>query len=197
MRLSHFLALVMLVAILLTASCDEDETPKRTIAPEMKIDAALSKVSPMAAFVSFNMEIQKTMNCITSNGLDKTDLLKKNPEIQESATDINVNRIISEMMDNYKNRCSLFIEVKKTTGPVFEKIKEERKLPSELYVFSVYSKTSGSNEDDILFKEQEVGLFDSRASCEVIENFAHEKNIPVQQCRKWEDFVKLLKKSAM
>lgn len=194
MRVSCLLISIVLVASFQIVACSEKEKPKRAIAPEMNIDAALSEISQMAAFIQFNMKVQKTMSCLTSSSMDTTDLINKNLDRQELKTDVYVNNIISEMMDSYKNLCKFFIEVEKTTAPTFEKIKREGSLPNELYVFSFFSETNDVNEDGTLFEEQEVGLFDTLVTCEVIERFAHDKNIPVRQCRKWEDIVKLLNK---
>lgn len=191
LRISCLLFSMALVASFLTSSCSEREKPKKAIAPQMNIDATLREISQMAAWVQFNMKVQKAANCMVANSLDTTNLLRKNPDKQKSGTDVYANKIISEMMDSYKNLCSLFIEAEKTTRPVFENIKKEGKLPSELYVFSVFSETSEGSEDDTFFEEQEVGLFDSQASCEVIEKLAHDKGIPVRQCHEWEDIIKL------
>jgi hypothetical protein len=98
---------------------------------------------------------------------------------------------VSEIVDSYKNFCRLFDEVEKTTSPVFDRIIREEKLPKELYVFSVFSSTS-----DRGLEEHTVGLFDSQASCDAIEQFAHGKSIPVRQCHKWEDIVSPVKESA-
>ena len=194
LRISCLLFSMVLVASFLTSSCSEKEKPKKAIAPQINIDATLSEISQMAALVQLSMKVQKSTNCMVANSFDTTNLPRKNPDKQKSGTDVYLNKIISEMVDSYKNLCSLFIEAEKTTGPVFENIKRERKLPNELYVFSVFSKTSEGNEDGASFEEQEVGLFDSQASCEVIEKLAHDKGIPVRQCHKWEDILKLLKK---
>lgn len=184
-RLTNILAVVLVAGFFLT-SCGEEEKSNRETSLKTNIDYALYEISPFAALIHSGIKTNKQGNCTDQpEKLDSILQLKQNADVIKQNAD--VSQLFTEKMNSYANLCSLFVEVEKATDPVFQKIKQERKFSKELYVFSIFEETDGNYLFDTLFLESEIGLFDSLASCDVLEKFAREKNIPVQQCRKWKD----------
>jgi len=194
---SHILRVLRLPLVLLvvvvsfgTTACDQEKS-KKANTPGLNVNPVLEGVSSTAAYLELKNSLLKRTKCIASEVARDTKLPKEKADKNKPENEAAVNRFINAMVDRYKNLCDLFIEVEKNTQPVFKQIQRDQKMPNELYAFSIFLEKTDSNLDEPVFTKEEVGLFDSKRSCEVIEAFAHVRNIPVQRCRKWEDIMKL------
>ena len=170
-----------------TTACSKEEP--RKVDPVSNVDPVLNGVSISAAYTKLNMSHLKRTHCIMSE-ID-VRLSEKKSDKGKSKADAIVDRYISDMIDQHKNLCDLFAEVEKNTQSVFEQIKRDRKLPNDLYVFSVFLPTGDGSNNESVFAEEEVGLFGAKHLCETVEKSAHVKNIPVRRCRVWVDITKL------
>lgn len=186
------LALLAVIVVLGTTACSKEEPRKRATIPGLGVDPGLEGVSISAAYTKLNMSHLKQMHCIMSEIVEDVRLSEKKSDKGKSKADAIVNRYISDMIDQDKNLCDLFAEVEKNTQPVFEQIKRDKKLPNDLYVFSVFLSTGDGSNNERVFAEEEVGLFGSKHSCETVEKFARVKNIPIRRCHVWIDITKLL-----
>lgn len=187
------LALLAVMVALGTTACSKEEP--RKVDPVLNVDPVLDGVSGSAAYMKLKMFHLKQMRCIAAEVVEKVRLSEKKSDKGKSGADVvadRVDRLSSYMIDQHKNLCDLFAEVEKNTQPVFEQIKRDRKLPNDLYVFSVFLSTGDGSNNERVFAEEEVGLFGSKHSCETVEEFARVKNIPIRRCRVWIDITKLL-----
>jgi hypothetical protein len=171
---SKLCPIFFILSILLLFNCTESDIEK-TEKPIIEYDQALSEISSEAAYLLVEMQIQKITNCMVSESINKSS----NDKLSSSNEDP-----IKNLLYQYFTSCEFFTEALLQTRPVFEKIKNENKLPIELYVFSVFLETEC--EGEILFDKIEVGLFSSYESCQRFESIAKEKKLEFTKCHRYQ-----------
>ena len=161
-----FRFVIFFTAILFLFGCDKKES-KVENKLDIKVDPVLAKISAEAGVIYTTIHLQKGLNCLIA--------------------DTPVMNYLESLGASNDNECKFFTEALNETLPVFEKIKQEKTLPEDLYAFTVFLPVS--LEDDT-YRDETIGLFSSLESCQRIETISREYDIPSKKCYKWRLLIK-------
>lgn len=136
----------------------------------------ISEVSGIAGVIFFDMSINKELNCIAKDSAPSGEGLKKGAEEE---------RMFNRIFQRFANKCIFFSTAIKTTEPVYKIIRNEKRMPGNLYVFSIYLPQLENSDD--LFAEHQIGFFPNEISCVSVEALARDYEIPSTKCKKWDN----------
>lgn len=152
---------IFFLAMVFLFGCNQKES-KVENKLNLKVDSELSKISLEAGVIYTDIHLEKELNCLV-------------------VTDTPAMHYLKSLGASLEKECKFFTEALNEALPVFEKIKQEKTLPEDLYAFIVFLPT----ETEETYKSETIGLFSSLQSCERIESIAREYDIPLKKCYKW------------
>ena len=159
---------IFFAVIILLFGCDKKESKVENNL-HLKVDPVLTKISVEAGVIYTSIHLRKDLNCVV--------------------VDTPAMNALESLGASNDNECKFFTEALNETLPVFEKIKHGKTLPDDLYAFTVFLHSFSSVGDDTYMSET-IGLFSSLESCERIETFAREYDMPSKKCYKWRLLIK-------
>jgi len=176
-----YIKIFLMLSILI--SCGDKTTSEPT--PNKKLSQIFEspegkeifEVSRIAGTIFFDMSVFKELNCIDKDAWQNGEGLKnlKNKDKAEE--------IVNSIFQSFSNKCVLFSSAIKDTEPVYKIIRTERRMPENLYIFSIYLPHYEKNDD--LYVEHQIGLFPDIDSCTSVEALARDYEIPSTKCKKW------------
>ena len=170
----------LFLMFIILISCEDKTTPKPT--PNKKLSQItestewkeIFEVSGIAGTIFFDMSLNKELNCIAKDAWQNGDDLKNKDNAEE---------IVNSIFLSFSNKCVLFSSAIKATEPVFKNIRTEKRMPNDVYVFSIYLPDLEKSDD--LYVEHQIGLFADIDSCTTVETLARDYEIPSTKCKKW------------
>jgi len=165
-----------IIPLVCLAACSE-KVADNTINNELssiKPDPAIENVNKTAAYMEFDIRVNKYGRCKYKHSIDKI----KNGN----------DPIINDLNLYMEGLCAVYSIAEEKIRPTFTNIKSENKMPDESYVFSIFTYyDNDKNIADAVYEESEIGLFQSLETCEDVENVAREYKIPTRKCDRWVD----------
>jgi hypothetical protein len=172
-----YIKIFLMLSILI--SCG-DNTTSEPILKKKSIQIAnsseikdISEVSGIAAVILLDMSINRELNCIARDAAP----IGEGPKKDETE------KMLNEIFQSFSNKCLLFSTAIKVTDPVYKIIRTERRMPDNLYKFSIYLPQFEKSDD--LYVEHQIAFFPDEISCVSVEALARDYEIPSTKCKKW------------
>lgn len=167
MRLLKAWVYVFSSLLLLTACNSKQEATQKPKFSESK----LYKIDKNIALTKLLFDTQKTTSCFMASRRDK---------LSSSKIGVQLEKILAEDAAV----CSLYKAAELNVARVFQIIEDSGKVNSELYFFTIFISSFDEKENSI-YKDELVGLFDSKQDCEKVRKIAIESDIPNKVCKKF------------
>ena len=133
----------------------------------------ISEVSGIAGVILLDMSINRELNCIARDAAPSGEGQKKDE----------TEKMLNRIFQSFSNKCLLFSKAIKATDPVYKIIRTERRMPENLYAFSIYLPQFEKSDD--LYAEHQIGFFPDEISCLSVEALSRAYEIPSTKCKKW------------
>lgn len=181
MKLYKSIFILFITWVLLAACTKEKPADEKKLA--LKVDKKLTEISVHAGLIYTSLHLQKDLNCLAANNISSIDSTK-------------AKKILQNATRRFQNICDVYQQALSETEPVFNEIKQANSLLPKLYFFQIYLPKYGSNDltNDLIMREEDIGLFSSLEKCERIELLARSYDIPTRKCKQWNE--KVINKSS-
>ena len=144
--------------------------------PLLPRDEDLMEVSPFLALMQSAQRFRYESSCATADFLTTTVIENESDE---------ANAFLEKFVAGIRGECYVFGLSTRSTGPVFQTIKDSGVVPETAYVFSLFVYDPNIEGGPAGYAEETVGLFADRESCDRVEHAARELNLPTRRCVPW------------
>ena len=167
------IAATVSLVLLVVAGCDNDAPEERAVEKEPyvpRLPAIVENAIIMQISLSGNLQMYCTLEDMTS-------------KMPAGEGELHM-KFVKEQKERFNKECSFWRSIDPVIKPLFEKIQQEKAVPSPVYFFTAFDSSDGEPSS------MDVGLFTSLKTCQKFETEYKDFGGGTGKCREWKDVLK-------